>query len=526
MIRISLRGVIGAACVAACVAVLGAGALPAQRHVDLLLRGGTVVDGTGAPRRRADVGVTGDRIAFIGDAAAGRVTAARTIDASGLVVGPGFIDPHTHTAGDLSNPSRKANLAYLMQGVTTVVTNNDGGGSIEIGRLLDGWRKNGIGTNAAVFIGQGSVRGAVMGMSDAKPSAAQLDSMRKLVARGMDEGAIGMSTGLYYAPGSYSSTEEVIELAKVAAARGGIYDSHIRDESSYTTGLIASVDEVVRIGREARLPVHISHIKALGVDVWGLSDSVIAIMKRARGEGVNITACQYPYTASGTSVGASLLPRWAEVGGRDSLAGRIKTPVTHERLVTEMTENMRRRGGPNTLLITGGRDSTIRGKRLDDVARAWNTTPIEAAMRIILNGDAAVASFNMDEKDIQNFMKQDFIVTCSDGSDGHPRKYGTFPKLFHEYVQQQHVLTLERAVQRSTAETAKILQLENRGVLAPGAYADVVAFDPATFADRSTYEQPTLPAVGVRYLLVNGVMTVDAGRYDGAHAGRALPRGP
>jgi N-acyl-D-aspartate/D-glutamate deacylase len=498
--------------------------LAAQQHVDILLRHGTVIDGTGAPRRTADLGITGDRIAFIGDAASSGLTAAKTIDASGLVVAPGFIDLHTHTAGDLSNANRKSNLPYLMQGVTTVITNNDGGGSIDIGRTLDSWTKNGIGTNAALFIGQGSVRGAVMGMSDAKPTAAQLDSMRKLVARGMDEGAIGMSTGLYYAPGSYSSTDEVIELAKVAAAKGGIYDSHIRDESSYTVGLIASVDEVIRIGREARMPVNISHIKALGADVWGLSDSVIAMMKRARAEGVNITACQYPYTASGTSVGASLLPRWAEVNGRDSLAWRIRAPVTHAQLVTEMTENMRRRGGPNTLLIVGGRDSTIRGKRLDEIARARNTTPIEAAMQIILAGDAGVASFNMNENDIQNFMKQEFVVTCSDGSDGHPRKYGTFPKLFHEYVGEKHVLSLERAVARSSAETARILHLEGRGVLAPGAFADVVAFDPATFADRSTYEQPTRLAVGVRYLFVNGVATIDDGKYTGATAGRALRR--
>ena len=519
-----LRAAASALC--ALILIAGPDTLDAQQHVDLLIRNGTVVDGTGAQRHRADVGITGDRIAFLGDAATSRVTAAKSVDASGLIVAPGFIDPHTHTAGDLSNPSRKSNLAYLMQGVTTVVTNNDGGGSIQIAKLLDGWTRNGIGTNAAVFIGQGSVRGAVMGMSDAKPSAEQLDSMRTLVARGMDEGAIGMSTGLYYAPGSYSSTDEVIELARIAAGKGGIYDSHIRDESSYTVGLIASVDEVIRIGREARMPVHISHIKALGADVWGLSDSVIAMMKRARAEGVEITGCQYPYTASGTSVGASLLPRWAEVDGRVALAQRIKDPATHQRLVTEMTENMRRRGGPNTLLIVGGRDSTIRGKRLDEVARARNTTPIEAAMQIILAGDASVASFNMNEKDIENFMKQDFIVTCSDGSDGHPRKYGTFPRLFHEYVQQKHVLTLERAVARSSAEAAKILHLKDRGVLATGAYADVVAFDPTTFADRATYEQPTLPAVGVRYLLVNGVLAIEDGRYTGATAGRPLRGGP
>jgi len=494
----------------------------AQQKVDVLIRGGTVVDGTGKAARRADVGISGDRIAFVGDAASSRVTAGRVIDATGLIVAPGFIDPHTHTGGDLSNPQRKSNLPYLMQGVTTVMNNNDGGGPVDIGKQLDGWRTNGIGTNAAVYIGQGSVRGTVMGMSDAVPTPAQLDSMRKLVARGMDQGAIGMSTGLYYAPGSYSSTEEVIELAKVAAAKGGRYDSHIRDESSYTVGLIASIAEVIRIGREAHMPVHVSHIKALGTDVWGQSDTVIALMKNARAEGIQITASQYPYTASGTSVGASLLPRWAEVGGNDSLAWRIKDPVTHQRLATEMTENMRRRGGANSLLLTGGRDSTIRGKRLDAVATMWNTTPIEAAMKIILNGDASVASFNMNEKDIVNFMKQDFISTDSDGSDGHPRKYGTFPKFFHEYVEQKHVMSLPMAVQRSSSRSAQMLGFNERGVVAPNFFADVIVFDENSFADRSTYEEPKLLAVGMKYVLVNGVIAIDNGKYTGAMAGRVL----
>jgi N-acyl-D-aspartate/D-glutamate deacylase len=496
--------------------------LSAQQRVDILIRGGTVVDGTGSAPRHADVGVRGDQIVFVGNAATGRVTGAKTIDATGLIVAPGFIDPHTHTDGDLSSPQRKANLAYLMQGVTTVVTNNDGGGSIEIGRLLDSWTKNGIGTNAAVYIGEGSVRRAVLGMSDAAPTPQQLDSMRALIARGMDQGAIGMSTGLYYAPGSYATTEEVIELAKVAAAKGGLYDTHMRDESSYTVGLFGAVSEVIRIGREAHLPVHISHIKALGTDVWGKADSVVKMMNAARAQGVTITASQYPYTASGTSVGASLLPRWAEAGGTDSLRARIHDPATRARLVAEMAENMRRRGGANTLLITATRDSSIAGKRLDQIARERHTTPIEAAIQIILAGGASVASFNMNEADIRRFMVDPYVVTCSDGSDGHPRKYGTFPKLFHEYVFAKHVLTLPRAVQRSSAQTAALLGLKARGVLAPGYFADVVAFDPKTFADRSTYEHPTVTAVGVKDVLVNGVVTVEGGEYTGATAGRVL----
>src|SRR5690349_7693160 len=328
-----------------------------REDVDLLLRGGVVIDGTGSPARVADLAARGDRIVFIGDASKANLTPKRTIDVRGLVVAPGFIDPHTHTQGDLGSTDARvrANLPYLMQGVTTVVTNNDGGGDVNIGKTFADWTKNGIGTNATLFVPQGSVRRAVLGMSDAAPTPAQLDSMRALVRRGMEDGAIGMSTGLYYAPGSYATTEEVIELAKVAARYGGIYDTHLRDESSYTIGLIGAVNEAIRIGREAKIPIHISHIKALGTDVWGQSDSVVALIKQARSQGIEVTASQYPYDASGTSVGASLLPRWAEAGGRDSLRARIADPATHARLTKEMENNLRRRGGASTLLISNTR---------------------------------------------------------------------------------------------------------------------------------------------------------------------------
>jgi N-acyl-D-amino-acid deacylase len=505
-------------------ATLAAAPLLAQQQVDILIRGGTIVDGSGSAPRAGDVGIRGDRIVFVGNAATGRVTATKTIDAKGLVVAPGFIDPHTHTGGDLSNAQRKSNLPYLMQGVTSVITNNDGGGPIDIGSQLAGWTKNGIGTNAAVYIGQGSVRGAVLGMSDAAPTAAQLDSMRAIVARGMDQGAIGMSTGLYYAPGSYATTEEVIELAKVAASKNGVYDSHIRDESSYTIGLIGAINELIRIGRDAHMPVHVSHIKALGTDVWGQSDTVIALIRKARAQGIDVTASQYPYTASGTSVGASLLPRWAEAGGRDSLRARVADPVTRARLVKEMENNMRRRGGANSLLITSTRDTSILGKRLDAIAKQRKESPIEAGLQIILAGDASVASFNMNEKDIEKFMVQDFVFTDSDGSDGHPRKYGTFPKLLREYVYTKHVLTLPQAVRRSSAAPAKFFGFKDRGTLSVGSYADVIAFDPATVADRSTYEQPTLLATGMKYVFVNGVIAIDGGTYTGATAGKILHR--
>ena len=492
------------------------------RTVDVLLRGGTVVDGTGAPARRADVGVAGERVTFVGDAARARVAGRRTIDVTGLIVAPGFIDPHTHTLEDLSSPQRRANENYLMQGVTTVVTNNDGGGTADIGATLDAWTRGGIGTNAALYVPQGAVRRRVMGMSSAAPTPAQLDSMRALVARGMADGALGLSTGLYYAPGSYASTDEVIALARVAARSGGIYDSHMRDESSYTIGLLGSIDEVLRIAREAAIPVHISHIKALGADVWGQSDSVVARIAAARAAGLNVTADQYPYLASGSGVGAALLPRWAEAGGRDSLRARIEDPATRSRLMAEMERNLVRRGGAASLLITGGRDSSIRGRTLADIASARGESPIDAALRIVLAGDAAVASFNMKESDLRTFMVQPWVMTGSDGSDGHPRKYGTFPRTLRHYVFDEHVLTLEQAVHRSSQLTAKTLQLPDRGTVQEGGFADLAVFDPATIADSATYVRPAILATGMRYVLVNGRMAVDSGRFTGELAGRAL----
>jgi N-acyl-D-aspartate/D-glutamate deacylase len=508
-----------------------AGAAPlsaaAQVQVDLLIRGGRVIDGTGAPARAADVGIRDDRIVFLGNAQRGNLTAARTIDAGGRVVAPGFIDPHTHTIGDLRSPQRdrRVNAAYLMQGVTTVITGNDGGGPVDVGEQLAAFGRDSIGTNAALYVGFGSVRSRVLGATSAPPSADQLVQMRGLVAQGMDGGALGMSTGLYYAPQSYASTEEVIALAREAAARGGVYDSHLRDESSYTIGLVGAVAEAIRIGKEAGMPVHIAHIKALGVDVWGRSDSVIAIIRAAHAAGQRVTADQYPYTASGSSVGASLLPRWAEAGGRDSLRRRASDPPTRERLLAEMRQNLRRRNGAKSLLITAQRRSDLVGKTLEQIAAGQGVEPVVAALDIILTGDASVASFNMHEDDIAKFMAQEFVFTGSDGSDGHPRKYGTYPRKLHEYVMGKRVLTLETFVRRSSADVARTLGIANRGELREGAYADVVVFDPVAVRDRATYDQPEVLAEGMQYVVVNGRLAVEEGRLTGVLAGRGLKRG-
>jgi len=493
---------------------------PAQESdpLDLLIVHGTLIDGTGSHGLTTDIGIKGDRIVFVGPA--GKRTAKRTIDATGLIVTPGFIDPHTHTAADLSDPKRAQNAPYLMQGVTTVVTGNDGASPEHIADTLAKWSKQGIGTNAALFIGQGTVRGEVMGMSDAAPTPEQLAKMRALVETAMTEGAIGMSTGLYYAPGSYAKTEEVIELAKVAAAHHGIYDTHMRDESSYNIGLLASVKETIRIGEEAHLPVMISHIKALGADVWGQSADVIAIIDAARKRGVDVTASEYPYTASGTSVVAALVPRWAEADGK--LVQNLHDPALHEKLIAEMTDNLRRRGGADSLLMTSSKDKSIVGKTLAQIATERKESPVDAAIEISANGDSSVASFNMKESDIEAFMRQPWVMTCSDGSAGHPRKYGTFPRKIHEYVYARHVITIEAAVHSSTQLTAETLRLKDRGLLKPGYFADVLVFDPKTYNERGTYEQPELLATGVRYLSVNGQMAIDNSALTTTLAGRPL----
>jgi N-acyl-D-amino-acid deacylase len=502
-------------------AIIFAGAVAHAQQADIILRGGMVVDGSGAAMRVTDVGIRDDQIVFVGPK--GAWTAKRVIDARGLVVAPGFIDPHTHTASDLSDPARSRNDAYLMQGVTTVATGNDGASPLDIGGTYAKWEQQGIGTNAALFIGQGSVRHAAMGGDfDQKPNPEQMAHMKQMVEKAMQDGAIGISTGLYYSPGSFSTTEEVIELSKVAATHGGIYDTHMRDESSYTIGLLGSVKETIRIGREANMPVMISHIKALGADVWGQSKDVIALIDQARAQGVKISASEYPYEASGTSVSASLVPRWAEAGGQGALQKNLTDPAVHAKLVADMQDNMRRRGGPETLLMTASRDQTIVGKNLAQIAKEWKMSPIDAAIQIMLHGNSDVASFNMKESDIVAFMKQSWVMTCSDGSEGHPRKYGTFPKKYHEYVAEKHVLTLEQMVRSSTLLTAQTLQLKDRGLLKPGYYADVVVFDPKTFRDLSTYVEPRNLATGVRYLTVNGVVAIDGGVLTAAKAGKVL----
>jgi N-acyl-D-aspartate/D-glutamate deacylase len=349
--------------------------------------------------------------------------------------------------------------------------------------------------------------------------------MRALVARAMREGAYGVGSGLFYAPQSFAATDEVIAVVSAAKPFGGVYDTHQRDESSYGIGLLASVEETIRIGCESGLTANVGHIKALGVDVWGQAQAVLDVMARARARGCVVTADQYPWTASGTGLSAALLPRWAQAGGRDSLAARAADAVTRARILEAMRDNLRRRGGDSTLLMVGGgvNAGPYLGKTLRQLAAERGLPAVETALAMVLEGlDLGVASFNMTEADIATFMRDPFVMTSSDGSDGHPRLYGTYPRKIRKYVLDTPVISMARMIQASSGQVAATYGIADRGVLRGGALADVIVFDPATIRDVATYTEPTRLAVGMRWVFVNGVAAVADGAPTGALAGRGL----
>ena len=503
-------------------ALLAIGAAPGPEPVDVLIRGGTIYTGSAAPFT-GDVAITGDRIQAVGGRLAG--PAKRVIDARGMIVAPGFIDPHAHIGEDLASGDARARLvpAFLMQGVTTAFIGNDGGGDPEVGKVLGSAASRPVGINYAAYVGFGAVRQQVLGAANRAPDQGELARMRDLVARAMCQGALGLSTGLFYAPQSFARTGEVVDLAREAGRRGGVYDSHIRDESSYTVGLAAAVDEAIEIGREARLPVNISHIKALGVDVHGQAPAIVARVEAARRAGQAVTADQYPWSASGTSLAAALVPLWAQDGGRAKLIERLNDPALSARLRADMAENLRRRGGASALLITEG---PMSGRTLADVAKSRGEDAVPAAMSVIRDDDPAVASFNQTEPDIKAFMRRPWVMTGSDASTGHPRMYGSFARKYSRYVVAERVLTLRQFIERSSGLAADTFGLAGRGRLKPGAFADVVVFDPRRYAARATYDRPRLTAAGVSTVLVNGVLAVDRGVLTGRAGGRALPHQP
>lgn len=502
---------------------LGAGQdrVPALRTIDLVITNGQVIDGTGTPARVAEIGVDGDRILYIGKRPRG-FTARRTLDARGLTVTPGFIDPHTHSGPDArSADAAKRMLAnHLLQGVTSIAIGNDGGGDSDIAGLFARLTANPTGPNVASFTGFGEIRLKVVGNRDRAPTAAELDTMKGHVARAMCDGALGLSAGLYYAPQSFAKTSEVAALATVAGRFNGVYETHLRDEGSASIGLIPAIDEAVAIARDGRLPLHIAHIKALGADVQGMAPKVVAHIATGQKSGVTITADQYPWEASSTSLAAALVPRRAQDGGAPAMVANLK--ALDPQLRTEMAEQLRVRGGPNAILMVSG---PHQGQRLDALATAWKLHPLDAAARILIaDPGTSIASFNMTQPDIDAFARQRWVVTSSDATNGHPRRMASFARGWRLFVREKRLMTPERFVQRSSAQTAQILGLPDRGILAPGKFADIAILDARIYAERATYDRPDEPSTGVRYVLVNGQFAVDKGKLTDRLAGRPLPK--
>ncbi|HEX7086983.1 MAG TPA: amidohydrolase family protein [Vicinamibacterales bacterium] len=493
---------------------------------DLLLTNGRVLDGSGNPWMRADIAVSGGRVVVVGDI--DDAAAARVIDVEGLVVAPGFIDVHSHAARGLAGSLNTA-VPLLAQGITTVVINPDGGGPIDLTAQRAELSVRGVGVNVAQFVPHGSIRRDVMGGDDRPPTADELARMQALVRRGMQAGAVGLSTGLYYAPGSYADTEEVIALARVVAETGGLYSSHIRDEADYSIGVVAAVEEVVRIADEARVIGIVSHMKALGPKQWGLGPTLTDIVRRARDRGVTVYADQYPYEASGTSLWAALVPKWAQAGGRQRFIERVKG-TERAKIRDGIADNIARRGGPSTLVIAGyAADRTLEGRSLEDIATARGVAPADLVIDLLAQRDGSLVSFNMSEEDIVHIMRQPWTMTCSDGEltepgagKPHPRGYGAFARKLAVYVRERGVLDLPDAVRSMTSLPATVFGLKDRGVIRRGARADLVVFDPAALRDVATYAEPQRLAEGMRYVFVNGEAVIDAGKPTGRTPGQML----
>ncbi len=491
-------------------------------QVDILINNGMVYNGIDSIPANVSIAIKDDRIVFIGNENTIRIHSKKTIDAKGFIVCPGFIDPHTHADRDMNDPQKAHNKPFLFQGVTTVVVGNDGDSFFSVSKYKALYEKQGIGTNAILLTGQGTIRGRVIGKSDQKASEEDIAKMQDLMQQEMDAGSFGMSTGLFYAPGSYANTDEVIALAKIVAKNGGLYDTHLRDESSFSIGIIPAVEEAIEIGRQAKLPIHISHIKCLGVDVWNQSNDIIELIEKAREEGIEVTANQYPYDASATGLKAAVVPRWAESGGKDSLFIRYNQPKLKKKILEETRKNITRRGGADKLLIVKIEDSIFIGKNLLEISEMLKVKPEEAVFKVLKTGNVKVASFNMNNNDILNFMKQTWVVTGSDGNTGHPRKYGTFPRKYHKYVQQKKVIDLADFINGSTSKTADIYKIKNRGKLEKGYFADIIIFNPKTFKDKADYTNAFQYAEGLEYSIINGKLSVDKGRYMNKLNGRVL----
>lgn len=499
----------------------------------ILIRGGTLIDGSGSPGIRADVAIRGERIIQIApniEASPG----VRVIDATGLVVCPGFIDMHAHIDPITELPEARS---MVSQGVTTAIGGPDGSAPWPTGPYLARIERHGVGLNVCLLAGHNSVRKAVMALDDRAPTDKELSRMREMVGQSMDEGAWGISTGLKYLPGAYSKIDEVIALSKEAAARGGYYTSHLREEG---LGLIDSVSEAIEIGRQAKIPIVLTHHKVIGQPMWGKSVETLAMVDAARNEGIDVMMDQYPYTATYTGI-TVLVPAWAREGGNSKFLARLKDPKTRARIKKEIIFNIDNdRGGGDLRRVQFGLvewQKDLEGKTLYDWAvmkglEPTSETGAELVIDAIKNGGASCIYHVLDEKDVERIMRHPMTMIGSDGrladfgvGHPHPRWYGAFPRVLGHYVREKNVLKLEDAIRKMTSLSAARVGLKMRGLVKEGCFADLVVFDPETVIDKATFSEPHQYAEGIQYVFVNGEAAVSAGEFQNLRAGRVLRRG-
>ena len=509
---------------------LGTSHAYSQNSYDIIISNGRVIDGSGNPWYEADVAINGERIVRIGDLSSD--TGSQVIDANGLIVAPGFIDPHTHALrGILDVPNAES---ALLQGVTTLTEGNDGTSPFPVDEHYQTILDKQISPNWGIFVGHGTIRSQIIGAEDRDPTRDELEQMKDMVQQAMQHGALGLSTGLFYVPGSFASTEEVIELSKVAAKHGGIYISHMREEAAQ---LIDSVNETIRIGEESGIPVQMTHHKVIGVENWGSSVESLRLVDQARERGIDITIDQYPYTASQTGINA-LIPQWAQEGGRVRMLERIESPETRAAIKNEVVLKIlydRGGGDPKNIFISRNTwDPSMTGKNLAEltIEAGMNPTPENASEVVfeILKGGGATAVYHaINTDDVDRIMQHPVTAIGSDGPVGifgegtpHPRQYGTFARVLGHYVRERAVLTLEDAVRKMSSQTARRLGIHNRGLLTEGYYADIAIFDADEIIDKATFEEPHQYAIGIKFVLVNGQVVVEQGRHTGRRPGKII----
>ena len=501
----------------------------ADDSYDLAVINGRIIDGTGNPWFYGSIAIKGDRIVEIG--AVDPKRAARVIDASGLIVAPGFIDVHTHVESSLGDNPAADN--FLRMGVTSLVTGNCGSSMTDVGAYLKQSEARGMAVNLATLVGHGSVRREVMQEAARPPSADELRRLRELIDRAMRDGAVGMSTGLIYVPGTYAKTDEIVDLARVVAQHGGLYATHMRDEGNAVTD---SIQEALAIGAQANLPVDISHFKVSSKKRWGASRDTCQMVAEARARGQQVTVDQYAYTASATSLD-TLLPAWALEGGRDRVVERLQDAATRARIKREMIDNLHRNGFKDfsyAVVSSYRPDRSYEGKNLSDITRmvgrrAGLADEAEQILTMYLAGSAGMIFHKMSEPDVERILAQPFTMIASDSGvqklgNGvpHPRGYGNNARILGRYVREKKLLSLEDAVRKMTSLPAATFRLWDRGLLRRGMAADLVIFDERTVGDPATFEKPHQYAEGFRHVLVNGRPVIDNGETTGANPGRAL----